>query len=315
MDLVVDRGRPPRRRRAQDGGQEVRRGPAPVRPPAERLQARRAGGRAGRRRAPVPGHHEDQGPGRPDRRRRPGRRRTRRTSSAPPVGVLRAIDAGVDVPGPRVAVPDVPVRPRLPGSVVVKAVSVSAELTIIQRAVEGAALLVEIGRQGGVEDEDSRGARLGDPRSRRRAVCGTSVARHAGLSTPRCSGRLTTPLWTTRRGGCRAVPRLARERGEEETVTAVRVCANPRRPSFTSQCHMTVARGPPRWPLRCATLGWNVQKAALVLLLIAGGAVGPRRSPAGAAAFAEFMVGGERPGERAASPTSRARLIPMGYMH
>ncbi len=37
----------------------------------------------------------------------------------------------------------------------VKATSVSAELTTIQRAVEGAALLVEIGRQGGVEDEDS----------------------------------------------------------------------------------------------------------------------------------------------------------------
>jgi len=36
----------------------------------------------------------------------------------------------------------------------VKAVSVSAELTTIQRAVGGAALLVEIGRQGGVEDED-----------------------------------------------------------------------------------------------------------------------------------------------------------------
>jgi hypothetical protein len=37
----------------------------------------------------------------------------------------------------------------------VKAVGVSAELTTIQRAVEGAALLVEIRRQGGVEDEDS----------------------------------------------------------------------------------------------------------------------------------------------------------------
>jgi hypothetical protein len=37
----------------------------------------------------------------------------------------------------------------------VKAVSVSAELTTIQRAVEGAGLLVEIGRQGGVEDEDT----------------------------------------------------------------------------------------------------------------------------------------------------------------
>lgn len=36
-----------------------------------------------------------------------------------------------------------------------KAVSVSAELTTIQRAVEGAALLVEIGRQGGVENEDT----------------------------------------------------------------------------------------------------------------------------------------------------------------
>jgi hypothetical protein len=38
----------------------------------------------------------------------------------------------------------------------VKAVSVSAELTAIQRAVEGAALLVEIDRHGGVEGEDSR---------------------------------------------------------------------------------------------------------------------------------------------------------------
>lgn len=36
-----------------------------------------------------------------------------------------------------------------------KAVSVSAELTTIQRAVEGAALLVEMGRQGGVEGEDT----------------------------------------------------------------------------------------------------------------------------------------------------------------
>lgn len=37
-----------------------------------------------------------------------------------------------------------------------KAVSVSAELMVIQRAVEGAALLVEVDRQGGVEGEDSR---------------------------------------------------------------------------------------------------------------------------------------------------------------
>jgi len=37
----------------------------------------------------------------------------------------------------------------------VKAVSVSAELTTIQRAVEGAALLVEVGRHGGVENEDT----------------------------------------------------------------------------------------------------------------------------------------------------------------
>jgi len=36
-----------------------------------------------------------------------------------------------------------------------KAVSVSAELTTIQRAVEGAALLIEVGRQGGVEGEDA----------------------------------------------------------------------------------------------------------------------------------------------------------------
>ncbi len=36
-----------------------------------------------------------------------------------------------------------------------KAVSVSSELTTIQRAVEGAALLVEMGRQGGVEGEDT----------------------------------------------------------------------------------------------------------------------------------------------------------------
>jgi hypothetical protein len=37
----------------------------------------------------------------------------------------------------------------------VKTVSVSSELTTIQRAVEGAVLLVEVGRQGGVEDEDA----------------------------------------------------------------------------------------------------------------------------------------------------------------
>jgi len=37
----------------------------------------------------------------------------------------------------------------------VKAVSVSSELITIQRAVEGAALLVEVGRQGGVEDEET----------------------------------------------------------------------------------------------------------------------------------------------------------------
>jgi hypothetical protein len=37
----------------------------------------------------------------------------------------------------------------------VKAVSVSAELDNIQRAVEGAALTIEVGRQGGVEDEDT----------------------------------------------------------------------------------------------------------------------------------------------------------------
>ena len=36
-----------------------------------------------------------------------------------------------------------------------KTISVSAELTVIQRAVEGAALLVEVGRQGGVEGEDT----------------------------------------------------------------------------------------------------------------------------------------------------------------
>lgn len=36
----------------------------------------------------------------------------------------------------------------------VKAVSLSAELDTIQRTVEGAALLVEVGRAGGVEDED-----------------------------------------------------------------------------------------------------------------------------------------------------------------
>ena len=34
-----------------------------------------------------------------------------------------------------------------------KAISVSAELTVIQRAFEGAALLVKVGRQGGVEGE------------------------------------------------------------------------------------------------------------------------------------------------------------------
>ena len=37
-----------------------------------------------------------------------------------------------------------------------KAVSVSAELAVIQRAVEGAALLVEVDRQGGVAGEDIR---------------------------------------------------------------------------------------------------------------------------------------------------------------
>lgn len=37
----------------------------------------------------------------------------------------------------------------------VKAVSVSTELDTIQRAVEGAALLVEVGRHGGVEGEDT----------------------------------------------------------------------------------------------------------------------------------------------------------------
>lgn len=36
-----------------------------------------------------------------------------------------------------------------------KAVSVSAELLVIQRAVEAAALVVEVGRQGGVEGEDT----------------------------------------------------------------------------------------------------------------------------------------------------------------
>ena len=37
-----------------------------------------------------------------------------------------------------------------------KAVSVSAELTTIQRAVDGAALLVEVDRHGGVAGEDVR---------------------------------------------------------------------------------------------------------------------------------------------------------------
>ena len=36
-----------------------------------------------------------------------------------------------------------------------KSVSVSAELTVIQRAVEGAGVLVELGRHGGLEDEDT----------------------------------------------------------------------------------------------------------------------------------------------------------------
>ena len=35
-----------------------------------------------------------------------------------------------------------------------KRISVSAELAVIQKAVEGAALLIEVGRQGGVGDED-----------------------------------------------------------------------------------------------------------------------------------------------------------------
>lgn len=37
-----------------------------------------------------------------------------------------------------------------------KAVSVSAELAVLQRAVEGAAALVELDRQGGLEGEDGR---------------------------------------------------------------------------------------------------------------------------------------------------------------
>lgn len=36
-----------------------------------------------------------------------------------------------------------------------RTVSVSNELTVLQRAVEGASLLVEVARQGGVEGEDS----------------------------------------------------------------------------------------------------------------------------------------------------------------
>ena len=36
-----------------------------------------------------------------------------------------------------------------------KSVSVSAELATIQQAVEAAGMIVEIGRQGGVEDEDT----------------------------------------------------------------------------------------------------------------------------------------------------------------
>ena len=35
-----------------------------------------------------------------------------------------------------------------------KKVSVSAELAVIQRSVDAAALLIEVGRQGGVGDED-----------------------------------------------------------------------------------------------------------------------------------------------------------------
>lgn len=37
-----------------------------------------------------------------------------------------------------------------------KAVSVSAELTAIQRAVEGATMLIEVDRHGGIEGEDVR---------------------------------------------------------------------------------------------------------------------------------------------------------------
>ena len=37
-----------------------------------------------------------------------------------------------------------------------KAVSVSAELTVIQRSIEGATQLVEVDRLGGVEGEDAR---------------------------------------------------------------------------------------------------------------------------------------------------------------
>lgn len=49
----------------------------------------------------------------------------------------------------------VPVRSRLPGCVL-KAVSVPAELTTIQRAIDGATTLLELDRQGGLEDEDNR---------------------------------------------------------------------------------------------------------------------------------------------------------------
>ena len=43
-----------------------------------------------------------------------------------------------------------------PARVVVKSVSVSAELATLQRAVDGALALVELDRQGGLEGEDGR---------------------------------------------------------------------------------------------------------------------------------------------------------------
>ncbi len=51
--------------------------------------------------------------------------------------------------------PVVPLRVRLHGGFVVKAVSLSHELATIEQAIQGAATLVDLGRHGGLEGEDT----------------------------------------------------------------------------------------------------------------------------------------------------------------